>query len=78
MYLLEAKRNPKFGPLSKATIALRNDRYKLIHFFRYSGYENKYEFYDLVNDPDEMEDRFTSDKMIALSMREELEEKLRK
>jgi arylsulfatase A-like enzyme len=76
IYSIEAKSNPKLGPLSKGTIAYRNDRFKLIHYLGYPGFENKFELFDLVDDPDELVDRFTTEKSIASDMQDELRIKL--
>jgi arylsulfatase A-like enzyme len=76
IFSVEAKKNPKHAPLTKATAALIKDQYKLIHYFGYDGYENEYELYDLVNDPEEMEDLYSSRKSVAADLQSELEEKL--
>ena len=78
IFSVEAKSNPKHAPLTKATMALIKDQYKLIHYFGYDGYENEYELYDLANDPDEMEDLYLSRRSIAADLQSELEEKLQK
>jgi arylsulfatase A-like enzyme len=53
-YTLEAKSNSTFEPLTKASIALIQDQYKLIRYLGYSGAPQGYEFYDLQNDPEEL------------------------
>jgi arylsulfatase A-like enzyme len=77
IFSIEAKENPKHAPLTKGTIALIRGRYKLIHYFGYDGYENEYELYDLVNDPEEMENLYLSRKSIAADLRRELKKKRR-
>ncbi len=77
IFSVEAKRNPKHAPLTIATVALVKDQYKLIHYFGYDGYENEYELYDVVNDPEEMEDLYLSRKSIVADLQSELEQKLR-
>ena len=77
IFSVEAKSNPKHAPLTKCTVALVKDQYKLIHYFGYDSYENEYELYDLVNDPEEMEDLYLSKKSVAADLQSELEEKLR-
>ena len=77
IFSVEAKSNPKRAPLTKATVAMVKGRYKLIHYFGYDGYENEFELYDLVNDPEEMEDLYGSKRPIATDLQNELEEKLR-
>lgn len=77
IFSVEAKSNPKQAALTKGTVALIKDRYKLIHCFGFKGYENEYELYDLVNDPEEIEDLYLSKKSVAADLQSELEEKLR-
>ena len=78
MYAVEAKTNPQRGPLTTATVALVKDQYKLIHYLGYDGFENEYELYDVVNDPEEMEDLYSPESAIAATMRNELTEQLNK
>jgi hypothetical protein len=77
VFSIEAKRNHKFAPLTTATVALVKDRHKLIHYFGYSGYNDEYELYDLENDPEEVENLYSSSKPLAAELRDELGEKLR-
>ncbi len=53
VFMVEAKKNSSFQPISKATIALVRGDYKIIRYMGYRDYEG-YEFYDLKNDPQEM------------------------
>lgn len=77
IFALEAKRNPKHAPLTRGTVALVKDQYKLVHYFGYDGHEDEYELYDLVNDPEEMEDLYLSRKSVAADLQRGLGEKLR-
>jgi arylsulfatase A-like enzyme len=77
VFSVEAKSNPIRAPLVKGTVALIKHRHKLIHYFGYSGYESEYELYDLANDPEELEDLYSSRRSVAMDLRGELEEKLR-
>lgn len=76
IYSLEAKRNPAFQPLRIGTLALIRGQYKLIHYFGYDGYEDEYELYDLANDPEEMENLYTTRRSLGAELRSELQEKL--
>lgn len=76
IFSVEAKLNPKYQPLTKGTVALVRDRYKLIHYFGYDGYENEYELYDHVNDPQEVDDLYSSMKSVAADLQSELKAKL--
>jgi arylsulfatase A-like enzyme len=77
IFSVEAKQNPAHALLTKATVALIRDRYKLIHYFGYDGYENEYELYDLANDPHEMEDLHSSGLSVAADLQHQLTQKLR-
>ena len=74
-YVVEAKKNPAYKPLKKATIALLKGQYKLIHYLGYRRYDDEYEFYDLQNDPDELENLYPSHP-ISRELRVELDQKL--
>ena len=54
VFVVEAKANPAFGPLRKASLALLRGQYKLVHYLGYKYYSDNYEFYDLANDPEEL------------------------
>jgi hypothetical protein len=58
-------------------VALIKDQHKLIHYFGYDGHENECELYDVVNDPEEMNDLYLSHKQVAADLQSELQEKLR-
>lgn len=77
VFVVEAQKNPKYAPLTTATVALIKGQYKLIHYFGYDGFENEYELYDLANDPEEMADLYPSQKSLAADLENELREKLR-
>jgi hypothetical protein len=70
-FTVEAKLSPAFGPLSKATVAMRKGDYKLIY---YTGYESEdsFELYDLHSDLEEMEDLYPDHPAFVKSMKEEL------
>jgi arylsulfatase A-like enzyme len=59
LFIVEAKESASFNPFTKATYAVIKGNYKLIH---YSGYKNKYddyyEFYDLEQDVEELQDKY--------------------
>jgi arylsulfatase A-like enzyme len=56
IYVLEAKRNAKYAPLTVATTTLLKENYKLMYFFGYEGLngEERIELYNLQNDPEEL------------------------
>ena len=75
IYVVEAKANPAYEPLRKATLALIRGRYKLIHYLGYRYYRDNYEFYDLEADPDEV-DNIYSTHPAAKDLQAELDQKL--
>jgi arylsulfatase A-like enzyme len=76
IFCVEAKTNPKFAPLKHHTVSLVRDRYKLVHYLGYQGYDDIYEMYDLKDDPEEMNNIYTSKKSIASDLQGLLNEKL--
>jgi arylsulfatase A-like enzyme len=76
VFSLEAKLNATHRPLSKATVALIRGPYKLIHYFGYDGYNDEYELYDLDNDPEELDDLYSTKRSIAADLRHDLLKKL--
>jgi arylsulfatase A-like enzyme len=77
VFSVEAKTNPKQSPLIRGTVALIKGQHKLIHYFGYSGYENKYELYNLADDPEELDNLYLLSSAVAADLQSELEEKLR-
>lgn len=78
VYAMEAKSNPKMAPLSKITMVLIQDNWKLIHYrgHRANNPEGFYELYDLENDPEELVNIFDESDKLSLSLKEALLEKL--
>jgi arylsulfatase A-like enzyme len=74
-FTVEAKTNPAFGPLRRATIAMIKGKRKMIY---YTGYEpeDSFELYDLENDMQELDDLYPARPSFAAAMQEELLEKL--
>ena len=58
IFIVEAKANPAYAPLRKASLALIRGRLKLTHYFGYRYYRDEYELYDLEEDPEELNNRF--------------------
>lgn len=75
IYVVEAKANPAYGPLRKATVALIRGNYKLVHYLGYRNYRDNYEFYDLEADPEELTNAYP-DHPAAKDLQEELDQKL--
>jgi arylsulfatase A-like enzyme len=72
VYAVEAKQSPKNGALSKATYALIDSRYKLIRYTGYPELPEAYELYDLIEDPEELNDLYTPSNPVAVALKEEL------
>jgi arylsulfatase A-like enzyme len=72
VYTIEAKSNPVIKPLTVGTVAMVKDRYKLIYYFGYDGFDDQYELYDLNNDPEELEDLYAPTNSIAKDLISEL------
>ena len=79
VFVLEAKKTSnQNGPLTKATVALIKEQYKLINFFGYEelGGSELIELYDLVNDPEELNDLSASKKEATAELLDEIKQKL--
>ena len=70
-FTIEAKTNPAFAPITKATIAMRKGSYKLIYYTGYEG-EDSFELYDHATDLEELNDLYPKQTVIANSLRAEL------
>lgn len=77
IFCVEAKSNPKRAALTKATLAAVKERYKLIRYLGYDGFDDEYELYDLVDDPEETRNLYSSNSSVATQLQRELAEKLR-
>lgn len=75
LFTIEAKENPAFAPLQKATVSMVKGNTKMIY---YTGYESEdsFEVYDLENDHEELEDLYPAQPSFIKTMRDELLEKL--
>ena len=78
IYALEAGGASRNNPLRKATVVLIRDEYKLIYYTGYADIETEYELYDVVNDPEELNDLYTPENPIAKEMIDELDSQLAK
>ncbi|MBE0672140.1 MAG: sulfatase-like hydrolase/transferase [Anaerolineales bacterium] len=75
LFTLEAKTNRAFASLSQATVAMIKGNYKLIY---YKGFESEdsFEFYDLENDYEELNDLYPAQPVTLKAIKDELLEKL--
>ena len=70
IYAMDAKMQSAFAPFSKFSISLIREGYKLV-YYQYPEYSN-YEFFDIVNDPEETIDIFPQSPQMAMEMKREL------
>lgn len=75
IYIVEAKKNPAYQPLSKATLAVMQWPYKLVHYLGYKNYMDAYELYDLEADPNELKNIYQGNP-VGKRLKEELAEEL--
>jgi arylsulfatase A-like enzyme len=76
IFSVEAKSNPKYAPLTKATFSVLRDDYKLIHYTGYGGNVPEFELFDVANDPEELEDLFASRKLVSAELIDLLRSKI--
>lgn len=76
IYAMEAKSNLKYEPIENATVTLRQGQYKLTYYGNYSKYSKEYELYDMLNDPEELEDLYDSGLAVASELSDQLAETL--
>jgi arylsulfatase A-like enzyme len=72
IFTLEAKENPKLGPIRKATASVIAYPYKLIHYRGHQALPDNYELYDLANDPEELADLYPSQPATAAELKRAL------
>ena len=65
VYAVEAKSNPKYAPLTKGTVAMVTDEYKIIHYLSSKESGVDFETYDLKNDPEERKDLSMTNNSMA-------------
>jgi arylsulfatase A-like enzyme len=79
IYVLQARKNPKYGPITEATTALIKGQYKLMDFIGYSKLGpqgERIELYDIRNDPEELNDLSTLKRETTVELLSELKQKL--
>lgn len=77
VFVSGAKSNYKFAPLTQVTITLNKGDYKLIYYLGYKGYDDRYELYNLKDDPEELQDLYQSRPKVAAGLQDELTTKLK-
>lgn len=78
VYTFEAKTNSAFAPLTKVSVALTKGSHRLTYYqYPDKGYTG-YELYDLLEDPEEMQNLYAEGSSLSELMKEELMLKLGK
>ena len=76
VFSVDAKYNSSFTPLRNYSISITRDDHRFIHYsFPKDSYE-KSEFYDLGNDPNELNDLYPAKPTLVLEMQDELMQKI--
>jgi arylsulfatase A-like enzyme len=76
LFAVDSKENSKFLPLSQGSLAHYQGPYKLTYYFGYQQYQDFYEFYNLKDDPEELNNLYPQQPSVAERMREELQDRL--
>jgi hypothetical protein len=76
VYAVEAKSNPKYAALTEATVAMYQDDMKLIRYFGYSDAGDRYELYNLNDDPEELNNIYESETGLASDLTAALKDKI--
>jgi arylsulfatase A-like enzyme len=74
IFAFDAKMQSAFAPWTRFSMSITRQGYKLI-YYQYPNYTS-YEYYCLIEDPDELVDLYPKSPHLALQMRDELREKL--
>lgn len=76
IFAVEAKENPRYSRLNKATLAVIRKPYKLIEYRGYDKISDSYELYDIENDPEEMNNLVEQFPEIARDLGELLQQEI--
>ncbi len=75
IFTVDAKNNPSWAPLTRATISLTKNNQRLT-YYNYPGEWQGYEFYDLSADPDELQNLYSKQPSAAVQMKQEMMDRL--
>ena len=81
IFSIQARHNDETDPLNEASVMMIKGRYKIHAYFGYDALpseETLYEVYDLINDPEELNNLYSTEDSISRNLQNELEEKLKK
>ncbi len=79
IFMMDAKTNPAFAPLTNGSFAMRKGKYKLIYYMGFGqfGGKDKFELYDVEADPDELNDLYSEGSADGKALQDELLTKVR-
>lgn len=72
LFSIYAAQNSAHAPLHKVVLGMHKGIYKLIAYYGYPGYDNVYEFYNLEDDPEELNDLSARDTNTFRQLKNEL------
>jgi arylsulfatase A-like enzyme len=75
IYSLDAKNNGSFKPLTKISISITKNQNRLT-LYKYPKIGESFEFYNLGDDPEELQDLYSTRPAAAIKMQDELLQKL--
>lgn len=78
IFALQAKENPKYGPLREATAAIVKGDYKLTYYYGYYGVDPFVELFNLANDSEELNDLAQTKRGLAKDLLNELKAQVEK
>jgi arylsulfatase A-like enzyme len=76
VFSMDAKMNSSFAPLRNYSMSLTREGHRLTRYSYPKDNYEKYEFYDLEDDPQELKDLYPAKPFLTLEMQEELEQKV--
>jgi len=80
LFVVQAKSNEQYAPITVATTTMVKENYKLQYFFGYRELgedDERIELYDIENDPDELNDLSSSKRETTTELLNELKQKLK-
>jgi arylsulfatase A-like enzyme len=72
IFSVEAKSSPFQGPLVKRSISMVSGEYKLVHYHGYEEAPDRWELYDLAEDPEELRELTSASPEVTRRLQERL------
>lgn len=76
LFSMEAAENSAFRPITKAILSMRKAEHKLIAYLGYDEMDNAFELYNLLEDPQELNNLSASDQRVFSLLKQELMDSL--